>query len=345
MTYRISARSKEIRDFILNQVFKSASQVPLVTAKEFGISRQAAQRHLRKLCNEGLLTHEGRGPSSRYRLSTTNRLHQNYAIVPGLSEDVVWTNEIKELFDPLKDNVQEICFYGFTEIFNNAIDHSEGTRIMVTVTQTAISSEIWISDDGLGIFNKLHRDLELLDRRHAVLELAKGKLTTDPARHTGEGIFFTSRMFDKFAILSGDIYFSHEIGDPRDWILEVNGNNSNTNVVMRVHHGTDRRTLDIFDAYADQDYRFTKTVVPVRLVRYEQDQLVSRSQAKRLLARVERFKTVLFDFTDVESIGHSFADEIFRVFALAHPDIELAPIHANTRISLMINRVRSGLQA
>lgn len=41
-----------------------------------------------------------------------------------------------------------------------------------------------------------------------------------------------------------------------------------------------------------------KTVVAVRLAQLEDDdKLVSRAQAKGILARVDRFKTVVFDFT------------------------------------------------
>jgi hypothetical protein len=54
------------------------------------------------------------------------------------------------------------------------------------------------------------------------------------------------------------------------------------------------------------------------------DPLISRSQAKRVLARVELFRTVLFDFSRVSSIGQAFADEMFRVFAHTHPGIEQA---------------------
>ena len=69
--------------------------------------------------------------------------------------------------------------------------------------------------------------------------------------------------------------------------------------------------------------------------------LILRSQAKRLLARVELFKTVLFDFSDVPTIGQAFADEIFRVFAAGHPKIELVPTHSNSEVKGMIDRARS----
>ena len=87
-------------------------------------------------------------------------------------------------------------------MFNNAIDHSGGTEI-VFVTKTAAQTTITIKDNGIGIFKKIQAAMNLLDERHAILELAKGKLTTDPKRHTGEGIFFTSRLVDSFDIVSG----------------------------------------------------------------------------------------------------------------------------------------------
>ena len=83
---------------------------------------------------------------------------------------------------------------------------------------------------------------------------------------------------------------------------------------------------------------FNKTVVPVALAKAGPNELVSRSQAKRLLARVDQFKIVVFDFKDVESIGQAFADEIFRVFAKRHPDIEMPVVHATKQVRDMIAR-------
>ena len=69
------------------------------------------------------------------------------------------------------------------------------------------------------------------------------------------------------------------------------------------------------------------------------ENLVSRSQAKRLLARVDRFKEVILDFADVHSIGQAFADEIFRVFSSQHPDVRIRVVNANDNILKMIRRV------
>ncbi len=68
--------------------------------------------------------------------------------------------------------------------------------------------------------------------------------------------------------------------------------------------------------------------------------LITRSQAKRLMQRVERFKTVVLDFTGVAGIGQAFADEVFRVFANAHPDVELVSVHAVPAVQQMIRRAK-----
>ena len=112
---------------------------------------------------------------------------------------------------------------------------------------------------------------------------------------------------------------------------------------MRLRNHTARTTKEVFDEYSSgDDYGFTKTVVPVRLAQYGEDKLVARSQARRVLARVELFRTVLFDFSDVEAIGPAFTDEMFRVFATQHPEIQLTSIHANPETERMIARARRG---
>jgi hypothetical protein len=266
-----------------------------------------------------------------------------YGISPNLAEDYVWTQDVRSTLGPLPDNVTDIWHYGFTEMFNNAIDHSAGSRINLQIRKTATTTDMILGDDGVGIFRKIQSAMGLLDERHAVLELAKGKLTTDPRRHSGEGIFFTSRMFDSFGILSGGVYFSHEFGDPKDWVSEVDAGMGGTAVWMKLNNHTARTTSKVFAEYSTgDDFGFTKTVVPVRLAQYGDDKLISRSQAKRLLSRVELFKTVLLNFAEVEGIGQAFADEIFRVFPGQHPEIQLVYVKANSAVRRMIDRVKQG---
>lgn len=341
---RIRVRGEEIRRFILENVDKHPSDISRLTAEHFGITRQAVNKHLQRLTSELALSETGKTRNRSYKLAPLVKWPSPpYAITPGLAEDVIWTDAIVPVLGKQPDNVLDVWQYGFTEMFNNAIDHSGGTEIRVHIRKTAATTEMVLMDDGIGIFKKIQRALNLLDERHAILELAKGKLTTDPQHHTGEGIFFTSRMFDSFDILSGGVFFSHQFGKPEDWILERDRFREGTSIWMKLSNHTARRVKAIFDQYVSgDDYGFTKTVVPVKLAQYGNDKLISRSQAKRLLARVEVFKTVIFDFSEVPTIGQAFADEIFRVFASQHPEIHISSVNENHEVSQMIERAKSG---
>jgi len=340
---RVRARGEDIRRFILEHVEKHPHDISKITSERFGITRQGVNKHLQKLRSENALGKSGKTRNRAYRLAPLLEWGAGYKIVPDLAEDLIWRDAIRPIIYPLPDNVSDIWHYGFTEMFNNAIDHSRGSQIQVRIRKNAVSTEMLLMDDGIGIFKKIQTEMGLLDERHAILELSKGKLTTDPKNHTGEGIFFTSRMFDKFDILSGGVFFTHQFGDEKDWILEREKFQTGTSVWMEINNHTARTTKKIFDQYSSgDDYGFNKTVVPVKLAQYGNDKLISRSQAKRLLARVELFKIVIFSFEGVESIGQAFADEIFRVFAQRHPEMELLTMKANSAVKRMIERAKGG---
>lgn len=339
-------RGEAIRRFILDNVEQHPGDVAALTAQTFGISRQAVNRHLHQLVTDNVLEMEGATRKRRYALRPLVVWQHAYPLRADLAEDVVWRNDVRPFVASLPPNVVEIWHHSFTEMFNNAIEHSSGHQVTVRVTQTATSTHMLIYDDGEGIFKKIQRELGLEDERHAIVELTKGKLTTDPAHHSGEGIFFTSRMFDYFSILSGNVMFSHlhdtEPEAAEDWIFEQQAFTAGTAVSMKLRNVTARTTKEVFDRFTSgEEYGFTKTVVPVYLAQYGDDTLVSRSQAKRLLARIDRFTTVIFDFERVDTIGQAFADEIFRVFSNEHPDIELVPRKMKGDVYQMIRRVAS----
>ncbi len=144
-----------------------------------------------------------------------------------------------------------------------------------------------------------------------------------------------------FRIVSRGLTFDHKESE-EDFLFERNLESPGTLVWMEHGNHTPRELWMVFDEFAVPDeFTFSKTIVPVRLGRFGQEGLVSRSQAQRLLARIDRFKVVLFDFTDVETVGQAFADEIFRVYAKAHPEVELTPVHASTQVQRMIARATS----
>lgn len=339
---KVRAGGEPVRKFIIESISQHPRDIVRVTAEKFGCSRQAVHKHLQRLIADGSVTDGGQTRNKTYQLAPLVKWSKQYELAPGLAEDRVWRADIADLLGKLPENVLSIWHYGFTEMFNNVIDHSGASIVSISVTKTAAATTVSIYDDGVGIFKKVQAALDLMDERHAVLELAKGKFTTDPRNHSGEGIFFTSRMFDEFLISSGEVFFSHQFDETEDWILQSSTSSGGTLVKMVLNNHTARTTKKIFDKFtSDDDYGFTKTVVPVKLMRYGDDNLVSRSQAKRLLARFDRFKTVVLDFSGIASVGQAFADEVFRVFRAKNPGVEVVPIHTSSEVKRMITRAES----
>lgn len=152
------------------------------------------------------------------------------------------------------------------------------------------------------------------------------------------------RVFDEFEIDSKSVRFCHHDQFEFDGILdpEFSKNEAGTAVYMLIKRDSMRELQTVFDDYAGPDeFQFNKTVIPVRLAQYEHEKLVSRSQAKRLLVRLERFRNVIFDFEGVLAVGQAFADEIFRVYAQNHPDIMLLPVKMEPNVLKMVNRAVS----
>lgn len=312
-------------------------------AARLKVSRTAVVERLKHMVADGRIVKEG----------TTRPLYRpgpNHYLIfvyrrEGLAEDRVWRENILPALGDLPKNVLEIVEYGLTEMVNNAIDHSGGDRVGVFLKRNPDSLAFVVFDNGMGIFVKIAKELRLPDQRLALLELSKGKLTTDPSRHSGEGIFFTSRMFDHFFIRSGDLLFAHDDTGEKDILIDVpeglfDIGGIGTWVAMMIRRDSARKAETVFAEFSSgpDDYAFAKTVVPVRMARLGAENLVSRSQAKRVLQGVDRFRHIVFDFAGVERIGQAFADEIFRVFALANPAIEIEHLSATPEVQQMIRR-------
>ena len=337
-------RSIEIRGFILDNVAVHPDDISALVSEHFAISRPAVLRHIQKLIDEGAILAHGKTRDRRYELKLMVDENFSFNLSPDTEEDKVWRHLVRPLLRDIPGNVMSICEYGINEIINNAIDHSEGTKVKIHVQQSAANIAFLVIDNGIGIFNKIQRDLNFGEPREAILELSKGKLTTDPDRHTGEGIFFVSRMFDNFIVISEGLFYTPNDND-YDNLLDSGGLDGGTTVSMGINTRSSRTLKEVFDIYAseDLDYIFAKTDVPVSLARFGDESLVSRSQARRLLARFHEFEEIVLDFSDIDSIGQPFADEIFRVYSRNNPEIQITPVNTNKEIDRMIRRVRSGL--
>jgi DNA-binding transcriptional ArsR family regulator len=303
--------------------------------RETGLTRQAVLYHLNKMLASGRLVREGRRRGTRYRRGVA--FSKRYRL-EGLQEDEVWKEVVSSVpLAPTGSPAHAIESYAFNEMLNNAIEHSRGTEARVAMWSTDGQEWFEVADDGVGVFETVKEKTGLSDELAVIQELAKGKQTTDPDRHTGEGIFFTSKAVDIFQIESGGTR----------WIVDNLRADQAVGSVPRVRGSRVRWAVDrditrdlkaVFDLYSDREtFAFTKTSVAVRLFE-PGGSFVSRSEARRVAARLEGFEEVEIDFSGVTQIGQAFADELFRVWAMAHPGTRLRPTNMNPYIEAMISR-------
>jgi len=344
MTQR--ARGKKIRQQILRDVKYHPNDIAHHISVIFEISRQAVYKHLKAMVDDGFLLSSGSTRKKVYTLGPRRERTHVFELDANTSEHAIYSREFEWVIDGVPRNIEDIVFYGFTEMVNNVIDHSQGNACEISVRRSLKNIYIVITDNGEGIFRRITRLKELSDEKQAILELHKGKLTTDPDNHSGQGIFFTSKMFDEFQIISHGLFFNHDHQREFDILTDNDlfANDQGTTVTMTIALDSTRNDKAIFDQYSgseDDDYAFDKTIIPVKMARINKENLVSRSQAKRLLTRIENFKYVFFDFEGVETIGQAFADEIFRVYRRRHPEIIIHSQNESKDVLSMIWRAES----
>lgn len=310
-------------------------------AEAAGVTRQAAHYHLSRMVESGLLIAEGARRSSRYRLKAQ---HSSQYELAGLSENEVWGEQrlaFRTVDPDILDtpNLMQILNFAFTEMVNNAIDHSKGGTLNVRwfLDQEEVAFEI--DDDGVGAFASIRQSRELENDFQAVGELSKGKQTTDPAHHSGLGIFFTSRMVDKFSISANQLVWTVNNAIDDYAIGWLDRPRTGTLVRCEIRRDTPITPKEVYDKLSDPvSSRFNRTTIQVELFR--QGDFVSRTEAKSIGARLEGFEVIELDFTGINQIGQAFADELFRVWVSEHTGSQLVPVHANPAIMAMIAAVQ-----
>ena len=338
-------QAEQIRSFILENIPEHPKDIVAITAQKFAVSRTTVHRHLNKLAKDKKIIKTGTTVRAAYFLFSSRNKTIETKIQTGVDEHEIWKENFQRDFSALNGNVSYICNYGFTEILNNALDHSEGSLVIVKTEWKEDTVKIVIVDNGIGIFKKIKTALGLEDEREAVLQLSKGKFTTEPKNHTGEGIFFTSRCFDEFWISANGLMYN-KCNKPDDWFFESRKGKQEdgTYISMQISFSSKRRAEQIFNEYSSANSinsgikKFDKTHILVILSKLEEERYVSRSQAKRILIGLEKFREIILDFKDIITVGQGFVDEIFRVFKNEHPETIIKYCNANKDVEFMIKR-------
>lgn len=316
--------------------------------RKFGASRQAIHRHLKNLIRDGHILKQGSSrrtafyilniPESRKKVWGRQRSFGKRVAARGLAEDRLF-GELEDqagLLDELSSQARANFHYAFTEMVNNAIEHSGTKYIDIKTTIDKGRASFFVVDTGVGIFENIREKKELANEIEAIQDLLKGKTTTAPKDHTGEGIFFTSKVADRFVLESHRKRLTIDnVLD--DIFVEDRRFRKGTRVYFEIETKSQKDLMAIFRRYTGEDFRFEKSQVAVKLFK-SADAYVSRSQAKRLLHTLDKFRQIVLDFSGVPTIGQAFADEVFRVFRRMHPEIEILPVNCNENVDFMIKR-------
>lgn len=320
----------------------------------FKISRQYVVKLLSPLIEEGLLIKIGSTRSAFY--TTEKFLQENPKLAPtaysktlsnkNLEEHKIF-NDIQKQFLPISgisENVGSIFEYAISEMLNNAIEHSISRKIKIFVSINNDTLTFIIDDFGIGVFKNIMEKKGLNSEIEAIQELLKGKITTAPKLHSGEGIFFTSKVGNEFILDSYGYQFIANNVIKDVFIKKVRGQKQGTRVTFRINLNDRHHLNDIFKKYTnigkDSDYGFDKTEIRVRL--YIMGGVhISRSQARRVLSGLDKFKVVIMDYDRVPTVGQAFADEIYRVFKNKKPDIKIQNINMNESVEFMVERAKN----
>ena len=344
-------KREEIKKYILRKITLDDADVIAKTKDNFGISLTSVKRYLQEIVDSGAVR-KAEERNCGYCLAEQIFSYTVSLAEKRAAEDELYASYIVGHLDHCNEKARRIWQYTCAEILNNAIEHAQGNKLYIEVRTNMFYVAIVVVDDGIGTFHTLLTYMkahgwEDPGIEEALVELYKGKITSREENHSGEGIFFSGKMLDEFALWSDNCIYKYGAGKNPETIqshllsyasrMEKVG----TMVLMRLENETERNIEEVFNMYTDIDEGFVKTKIPVKEACINGEP-VARSQARRICNRLETFKEVILDFQNVEFMGQGFADEIFRVFAIAHPQVVLHPVNMLPVVARMIRHVSRG---
>jgi len=197
-------RTLVIRNFILDNVSRDGDGVAARVVQAYGISRQAANRHLDLLVEEGLLDQHGNTRARHYRLRRTSALSREFRVTPVLNPDRVWDDHVAPVLESDREPSRDLCRGAFRELVRNAVAHARASWVTLDFASNARELEISVSDDGAGIFSTLASRFNVATPHDAAEEFARRARMRDdgsPARR----LMLLARNFDSFAIRSSGV--------------------------------------------------------------------------------------------------------------------------------------------
>ncbi len=340
------AKRERIKSYLLEKIDSEDKNVLSKVADAFGVSKTSIKRYLDSLVSQGIITTDSNSESGYRMKSDETCLSFSFSKGETL-EDRIYADNISQLLIDLPDNVRRMWYYCITEMLNNSIDHSGGDMIKAIVKRNYLYTSVAILDNGIGAIRNICDNLKETtpDATYddAYLELIKGRYTTDSSAHSGEGVFFTSRICDEFTLVSNSCVYYKNVVDQAfarnrliAYATELNG--MGTYIMMKITNTSSKTPKEVFDLYSTIDDGIVKTEIPLAQL-CEHGDPVARSHAKRICNRLDSFKEVVIDCAGIEFMGQGFADEMFRVYLNNHPEVRFSVVNASPDVLNMIGHV------
>jgi hypothetical protein len=327
----------DIESLIIEQALKKGKLTTAKIMRKTGFSHAYVHRIFQMLVDGGHLLKTGSTKNARYFPATeanikkakSNAGYYNRIIkhIDPLDENKI-AADLKDKFSntDILSNVTQLFDYAFTKILNNAVIYSRSDKLNISagIEHNVISFEV--RDYGTGIFNNIKYKLGLTSVDEAAAELMKGT--------AGKGLISASKAADTLVIQSSNkkVIFNNLLNDVFiRTVKELKG----TKITFNINADSSRALTDILNKRNGTNEHADSTRILVRLFTGD-NKSPSRAEANRMLEGLDRFKKIILDFRDVESIGLGFADEVFELWKTAHPETELNVENANDDVMFVI---------
>ncbi len=331
---------EQIINYILKLILANDKELVSKAVESFDVSKSTIYNYIKELSDNNIIRKNEQ--TGIYELVFT-QYEFKYKNDGSLAEDVIFDRDIAPILKGVEKNVFSAWRYAFTEMMNNAIEHSNASSIEILVRKNELDVSILLFDNGIGIFKNIQEYMKKEYNQEMTLNdcaglLFAGKFTTARSMHSGEGIFFTSHLMDTFFIVSDEVFFSRN--NFKDLQFKRNAEGDGTLVCMSLYNNSKKTTKEVFDRFSNVDDGFIKTQIPIAHF-FVNGNPVSRSEARRLGELIVKFKEINLDFAGVEEVGQAFCHELFIVWQNRNPEAHLNVLNACDDVARMIKRVKN----
>ena len=329
-------QNNKIKNFILNNLSGHEKDIVQAAIIKFGVSRQAIHRHMINLINENKIIAYGNTKGRHYKLIPIANYNRKINVNDIKNSRQFLEDYILPNIESLPKNIYEIFEYSVGSLLNNVIDHADASSLYFKVFINYDEAHFIITDNGVGLFEKICNGLELSNPQMAAMELAKGSLTTDPKNHSGDELNTIIHLFDRVTIDSAKMTVAYR-NDSNHWEINHSAHQKGTRIHLKISPKSDRTCANVFYKIFHKEKK--KIRIPISLLNMPGKKVVnSRLHANNILRNIDNYKKIEFDFNKIDLISPAFADELARKTKEKNQFADIAWMNTNKTVEMLMDR-------